>query len=184
MIEALLNEAVKNAEVEYNRQGMIDYTIDDAAEGWIIQVESKHDDCPDTSYLGTYTESPQGWYVDRKTGSLYHNDKCIRREIAGNDFERGQYQYWIYPWENDKPTIKHVMSLYKRCEEINRGDVWYVGIIVTVSFEGVELGYDSCWGIESDSDEDYINGMIHDVAAQAISAAMDKIAILKEKICC
>lgn len=181
MLEKLLMESVVNAPIEYNKQGMIEYSIDDAVDGWRIDVRSKYDDSPDTSYLGDYTDNPSGWYIDRKTGNLYHDDKCIRKEIAGNDWERGEYQYYVYPWET--ATIKDVLRDYSRLESINRGDVVFIGIIVTVHLEGVELGFDGLWGIESDSDEDYISDMIHDVASSAISEAMNTMESLKAKIC-
>lgn len=181
MLEDVLMASVVTAPIEYNRQGMIECSIDDAVDGWRIDVKSEYDNSPDTSYLGEYTDNPSGWYIDRKTGNLYHDDKCIRKKITGNDWERGQYRYYVYPWE--KGTIEAVIRDYSRLESINRGDVSFIGIIVTVHLEGVELGFDSLWGIESDSDEDYISDMIHDVAMQAIGEAMNKMASLKAKIC-
>lgn len=57
-------------------------------------------------------------------------------------------------------------------------DEWtYIGVVVTASRNGVELGRDSLWGIESDCEE-FILDCASDVAAQAVSAAREALASL------
>ena len=59
---------------------------------------------------------------------------------------------------------------YERALRTLDGDITYVGVVVTASRAGVELGENSLWGIESDSG-DYFNEVASDCAGEAISQA-------------
>lgn len=59
------------------------------------------------------------------------------------------------------------------CED----DWYYVGVIVTASREGIELGSASLWGIESDA-EDYLVEVANELAEQAVEEAQAKLARL------
>lgn len=62
-----------------------------------------------------------------------------------------------------------------RLARYRRGDFGYVGIVARVLLDvdgrDVEIGYDSLWGIESDSGEEYLEDIARELAAEAIEAA-------------
>lgn len=59
-------------------------------------------------------------------------------------------------------------------------DQWsYVGVIVTASRNGIDLGRASLWGIESDAG-DYLLTVANELADDAIATARDAIAALTE----
>lgn len=59
-------------------------------------------------------------------------------------------------------------------------DEWHwLGVVVTASRNGIELGRDSLWGIESDAGE-YLREVADDLAAQAIAEAREALADLCE----
>jgi len=117
----------------------------------IEKIVIKHvvDEQPDLSYLGVYSNSPA--------------DVCIDREERG-DQERNEFRYFNLGC-GDKDYIEQD---YARAESYNRQNWCMLGIIAEA-----EMSYDigqgcrrleklssgGIWGIESDSDDDYIEDM-------------------------
>ncbi len=57
-----------------------------------------------------------------------------------------------------------------------RDDWCYVGLVVTIYAEDVELATASLWGIESDADADYFNETVADLLAEALAEARPQAA--------
>ncbi len=57
-----------------------------------------------------------------------------------------------------------------------RDDWQYVGLVVTIYAEDVELASASLWSIESDSDADYLNETIAELLAEAMAEARPQAA--------
>ena len=57
-----------------------------------------------------------------------------------------------------------------------RDDWCYVGLVVTIYAEDVELASASLWGIDSDSDADYFNETIAELLAEAMAEARPQAA--------
>lgn len=58
---------------------------------------------------------------------------------------------------------------YKRIEGLNTNDWWFLGCVVTVYSDGIEVGRDSRFGIESDSDKEYLRETEQDCINEALS---------------
>ena len=142
------------------------------------------DDCPDTSYLGTYSERAETqWAIDRQ---------------ERGDMGRNEYQYWnpcnhtppglaanwahvpneqiagaIKTHGNRKQAIRALDLKYieeDRQEALNRGEWGCIGIRAAVELP-IPYGKDriltriespGLWGIESDSGEDYLESVFHE----------------------
>lgn len=132
-----------------------------------ITIKHMIDDNPDTSYLGEYTDK----YVSGILG-------CIKRQNPG----RNEYKYFV-PMNSysqhrkdlqkmgyskgvaDYEARSYVYQDFNRFERLNRGDWFYMGIMAeaTVKYSIGQGNYrlenftsGGLWGIESDSDNDYI----------------------------
>lgn len=73
----------------------------------------------------------------------------------------------------EEPTYEEAIRLldilymcqdYERIVGLERGDWYFMGVIVTAHVDGEEVAYESLWGIESDAG-DYIEEVIKDCAA-------------------
>lgn len=144
------------------------------------------DDCPDTSYLGTYSAKAETqWAIDRQ-----------ERE----DMERNEYRYWnpcnhtppgleanwshvpneqiakaIKSHGNRKQAIraldlKYIEEDYQRHEAFNRGEWDSIGVRAAVELP-IPYGKDriltriespGLWGIESDSGEKYFDSVFQE----------------------
>ena len=147
------------------------------------------DDCPDTSYLGTYSAKPQTqWAIDRQ---------------QRGDMGRNEYRYWnpcnhtppglaanwahvpneriaaaIKTHGNRKQAIRaldlqYIEEDYQRHEALNRGEWDYIGVRAAVELP-IPFGKDriltriespGLWGIESDSGEDYLDSVFQEESA-------------------
>lgn len=114
-----------------------------------IKIELLHDDSPDMSWLGSYSNEPK-------------NAFSIRRENAGSrDFK------WFNPvaenlaGETPENAAKIAQADFKRMESL--GDDWhFVGIravaeIVSANHVCHSIKSGGLWGIESDADKSYLN---------------------------
>ena len=96
---------------------------------------------------------------------------------------RGWDHYWFTPDSDDEYGLQNAKRMF---EWLN--DEWsYVGVKVTASLDGVVLGENSLWGVESDSnehggDEDYFAEVAGDCAYEAIHEAKTRAAVLLEKL--
>lgn len=98
-------------------------------------------------------------------------------------YERNDYQYietCNYQLKNlTAEDYKYVIQDTKRLESY--GYDWYMqGCIVTANLEGIELGQASCWGYETDMDEDYRKEVIDDLTYEAVTEAKKALAQLKK----
>lgn len=122
-------------------------------DGFDVSIKLMNDDNPNTSYLGEYTDNLEAgvivrggeypgtffeeWPDDTDLPAKGREYRGFRPEAAGEKVGTEDYK-------------KYGMQDYKRMEKLNAGYWNFVGIIVTASKKGVELGHASLWGIESD----------------------------------
>lgn len=116
-----------------------------------VEVKREVDDCPDLSYLGEYTSQPGD------------DDKTIDREERG-DRGRHEYRYFVAAMSGeDTGNPESVEQDYRRMEDYNRNEWCMLGItaVAQVSLNGViqTIHSGGIWGIESDSDKDYLEEM-------------------------
>lgn len=113
-----------------------------------IDVKTYHDDSPDTSYLGEYS---------RNAGN---EDKTIDRQARG-DMGHGEFRYFVAAMSGeDTGNPQSVEQDYQRMEAFNAGNWHFIGvrayaeIVINGVIQTITSG--GLWGIESDSDVDYI----------------------------
>ena len=147
-----------------------------------IKVETKHDDYRhELDYLGSISDQYHPRAIKRRISELPY----YAREYNLNSWYSLDYYYYI-PTDNYQGTHKwlvehgyskheaamaeksYYMQDLKRLLALYRGDWCYIGIVVTVEHEGIELGSASIWGVESDSDySDYIEDLKSEALAEA-----------------
>lgn len=146
-----------------------------------IKIEVKEDDYADFGYLGSISDREQYGAIRRPTSELPY--EALR--LFGSTWRTPDYYYYI-PSDNYKGTrewyVKHGYSKHESAmmersyhmQDLKRllafywGNWCYLGIVVTVEHEGIELGSASIWGVESDSDySDYIEDLKSDALAKA-----------------
>lgn len=114
-----------------------------------IVINHVVDENPDLSYLGEYSDTP---------GKV-----CIDRQERG-DLQRGEYRYFNLGCGD----AEYIERDYERFESYNNQNWCMLGIFATavVSYPAGKtnrrietLSSSGLWGIESDSDENYITDM-------------------------
>jgi hypothetical protein len=117
-----------------------------------IKIKRDIDECPDTSWLGEYSNKRARFSFDRK---------------ALNDMERGEYQYfnpYVNPFNGKtqaekKELARQARQDYERMESLNRGHWYFIHIraeakiVINNVIEKISSG--GLGGIESDSGEEY-----------------------------
>ena len=141
-----------------------------------IWTELRHDDMPDTSCIGEYTDNLKPGVIVRAYDEFYEKLPAeMERDYDGRFIgkgkpelpARGREYRGFKPYAGGEPVgtkdyYKYGMQDYKHIEGLNRGDWCFVGIIAkaeivtgTGTIQIIRSG--GLWGIESDSDESYIN---------------------------
>lgn len=95
-------------------------------------------------------------------------------EILADNLGRtmGWHEYRYFRPENiDKEHPEYAVEDWKRWEDYNRGYWSYYVCIATIYKDGVEFASDSCGGIESDNDKEYIAEMERTVLGEALNRA-------------
>lgn len=84
-----------------------------------ITVESKFDECPDLSFIGEYTDTPDTWAIVRETGE-YCKKVEQRNEIVDTLNE------WIYDFKENNRDPKMIQRYrLRRKKIIDSGDMEY-----------------------------------------------------------
>ncbi|MFL6437724.1 MAG: hypothetical protein ACJ71Q_09105 [Terriglobales bacterium] len=147
----------------------------------IVSVTIKHvmDESPDTSYLGEYGNDATSDYTicrrhDEDCPSFwYSGDECADSCSADNVSSR-EYRFFNPNVENhkglsDDEIRKYCKQDYERMEALNAGDWYYMGIRAQaeIAVNGVcqTITSGGLWGIESNSDADYIRSIEQDELA-------------------
>lgn len=124
-----------------------------AADGFDLAAHILDDDCPGLSHLGDFDTT---W----REGAIPHK--------GGRD----SYPYFI------PANPEYGAQDYARLCDYGNG--WCaVGVCVTASAKGIELGRASLWGIDSDSGGDYFADVAEELAAEALASAEAKLKELQ-----
>ena len=129
-----------------------------------VRVESRVDDSPDLSWIGEYSNDPGKNAIDRQ---------------ERGDMQRGEYRYCnIELSGEDTGNPESVEQDYQRLEAFNQGQWWEIGVVAKAT---VQLRPDGpiqtlhsggLWGIESDSEDGYMN----EVKQDELAALADELA--------
>ncbi len=102
-------------------------------------------------------------------------------EEVSSNYRRNEYEYYVScNFPHPKPEeYKYFIQDFHRLEDYGEG--WNsMGCIVTVSLQGIELGHNSLWGIESDADDECKREVEQDITAGAIEEAKKNLVKLME----
>jgi hypothetical protein len=96
----------------------------------------------------------------------------------------------VYDPEPDLSYLEDMnQSQYDQAANLNRlqdyrAERWHaLGIVVRVSWEGYEVGYDALWGVESDSDPSYLREIEAQCIEEAMRAADVEMARMRLALC-
>lgn len=112
---------------------------------------------PDTSWLGEFSDTAESGAIDHEA-----TDTWLERS-------------WQGPKYFNPANPDYAKQDYKRLVDYYQGGWSLVGIQVTASKAGIELGSDSLWGIESDSSEDFFHETAAELVVEAIEQAKAKL---------
>ncbi len=113
-----------------------------------VKVHKDVDDCPDTSWIGEYHSD--------------HRDGAIDRKERG-DMGRNEYRFFLPAMTAEQTGNPDSPEQdYARMEGYNRGDWGMIGIwaeaeVVLTGNTVQHIRSGGLWGIESDSDNDYLD---------------------------
>jgi hypothetical protein len=120
-----------------------------------IKIVYEIDECPDTSYLGEYSNTPDkdGYFIDRR---------------ERGDMSRNEYRYFNVGCGDPA----YIEQDYARMEALNKGVWYFIGIHAEAKVRtSIDTGggmqrqtmkSGGLWGIESDFDKDYIQEVAQD----------------------
>lgn len=156
------------------------------AEGLPLEfiVKAIYDESPDLSWLGSYSSEPENEYsakVDNPRGADFWINPTPGGEAPAK-FYADQLSY--HKHQGMSKADAHRAALADIAADIERLkgyalDKWHMlGISVTASINGADIGESSLWGIESDNPE-YFAEVAQDMAAEALREADDHAGELR-----
>lgn len=117
-----------------------------------VRIRREHDDNPDTSWIGTYSNKPGP------------SDRTIDRTSRG-DRGNGELRYFIAANSAaDTGNDESVEQDYQRMESYNKGAWGLIGMWAEATIQLTEatthtISSGGLWGIESDSSSDYLKSV-------------------------
>lgn len=153
-------------------------------DGFVILAKVERDEDPDLSWLGEFSESPEEGAIDH-----HETDQWLGRSDRGPryfnpcDYALDYYlnEEKLQPEEAKQKADLQANKDYKRLVAYYQNEWDMVGVVVTASKAGVELGDVSLWGIESDSAKSFFKGLVrNELAPEAIRIAKKTLTKLCE----
>ena len=147
-----------------------------------VTIEHVNDYDADTSWLGEFSAYQEPRNKEQKlvhlaSGLVLDHHGIWRDErgrIAPKPEEYRHSHEWQYTFHNNgHDEIKYALQDSKRLEDINNGNIGFIGIVATVTLDGAEIGHDALWGIESDSGDAYIESTERECAFEALREAKE-----------
>lgn len=106
----------------------------------------------------------------------------VLADELGGTWERNSYEFFVPYAGGEKPGsehfVKYAIQDYDRITGLERGHWCFMGCTITLSVDGIELGYDSVYGIESDCGDEYIT----EIESEEIAELMHDVPEYKEKL--
>jgi hypothetical protein len=144
-------------------------------------IKHMYDPCPDTSFLGEWTDDIGPGVIVRQYGEFYEKIPCEMERDSDGRFlckgtpdipSRGSECRGFRPYAGGesvgtKSYYRYGMEDWKRMESLNNGDWFFIGIKAQTTVHmsnGMSdvVESDGLWGIESDSSRDHITEVTDD----------------------
>ena len=144
-----------------------------------VHVEPDNDD-PQCDHLGEYSKYREPRTREQKlvhlgTRTVLDHHGIWRDElgrIAPTPEEREHSREYQYTWhDNGHERVKYALQDSDRLVDLNNGGWCYLGVVVRVTIGDQEVGCASIWGVESDSDPEYLGEVARDMAHEALREA-------------
>ncbi len=150
-----------------------------SASRFTISVARREDQCPDLSYLGSFTRRPTFPYWDRAASEIVHNDEEAQRH-EGLYFSARQHRF-----VHDFQSPDNDEAIEQDAQRLTTYGIDWAQMIVTVtaSLDGREWGSASLGGIESDSGDAHFDEVIADLTKEATAEAQEALAAFLAKHC-
>jgi len=144
-------------------------------ENWFADEKLTYDD-------NDYYNPTEEWNDDNTEVTLTGNGRIVLANSLSTNYDRNSYRYFYPPVDNyegieEEELIKYCIQDYKRMENYNRGNWYFMGIIVTMYYDGEEIAENSLWGIESDIGNDDREKIIDDLISECEAEAKKKSSI-------
>jgi hypothetical protein len=147
-----------------------------AVQGFEVVVRKEVDEDGDTSWLGHFTDTWEPGAIDlthRHTSYRPHEYKyyvsCNHPNVEKEARDLNQ-KCGLGKGEAYETARRYRFEDLQRLEDYANGEWCFYGVVVTVYREGIELGSDALWGIESDSEE-YFDEAAGDLIPRAVQEA-------------
>lgn len=155
-----------------------------------VVVSHEFDDSYDSSWLGEISAHYSPTALKRPVTDLPYD---MMRDYRHNEFiyfepqvsiqeERDYYTKHGYS-KHDAYTsaLSHALHDYNRLLGLFGGNWSFIGVVVKVFVNGIELGQDSLWGIESD-DKEGIKEIEQQCIVEALKDAQNNLTALNSKV--
>jgi len=121
-----------------------------------------------------FTKWSKPFTADSTIFTRYKSWDATARLVHDCDSDVDNYDcYSIEQAIRDKLPKKEIAKLTKLREDYRNEEWCFVGVVVTVSKNGIELAKQSCWGIECGlpNAHEHLNDIANDLLIEAIDAA-------------
>lgn len=136
-----------------------------------VRIEHKCDESPDTSYLGEYSDTPSDFAIIRRGEQAGEFVRDVETMPAkGREYRFFNPACGNYKGETPEDIRKYCLQDYHRMESLNNGQWCFIGVIakavLIVGDTTQTIRSAGVWGIESDSDDNYLASVANDELAQ------------------
>lgn len=150
-----------------------------------IVIEKKIDSCPDTSFLGEYSDKPEEYSIIASSGEFL-KDHDLNESVVR---ERNRYLYFnssllaVDKSASDEIKRSCAKGDFERMEGLNNDDWCFIGIVARAYIEipknqnffiSQQITSPGLWGIESNSSSEYFE----EVAREELSLLSDMLLSL------
>jgi hypothetical protein len=142
-----------------------------------VKIKRIIDESPDTSFIGEYTDDCNPWAIDRAQGEYV---AILEASDDGYEMPRAsrEYRYFVPYAGGEKQGTENYQKYgkqdFERMESLERGNWYFIGIRAIAEIRLPQGDHAICqridspglWGIESDSDDGYIESVAREELAQ------------------
>jgi hypothetical protein len=150
-------------------------------KGFTVVAKLVADYDADVSHIGAFSNEPNEGAIDH-----HATGKWLDRSHRGDRyFNPANYDYKHYIEAKKSKSVarrlanQHARLDYDRLVGYYTGEWSMLGVVLTISRDGVSLGEASLWSIESDSGS-YFNEVVRDLLHDAQAEAQQKLKLLAD----
>lgn len=150
-------------------------------DGFRIRLEVVRDDdnSSTSDYLGKFSDSWTADAVKMRENTRANEYQYFIPAITYREHYKGLRELKYGRAQADQMAREYVHRDMERLREL--GETWgFLGVQATVYLNSVELAESAVWGIEDDSDDEYVDETAAEQMAEAISEAKRRLVELRK----